>query len=426
MNSLEIYIDPLPSPGVMSAKMWIREGSRADPIHQKGAHQLLGSVLTRGCGPFDYFEIADLIEGCGAGLHCETYEDGFLISLKCLGTDAHRLLPVIGWMLQKPHLETRQIDLERELSIQSLKRQKENPFYLAFDAWRQLAYGASPYGHDPLGAIDDLKLLSKNELIPLSTSLITREKVLVISGTFPIDIEQYINKIEPFDFLLNQDTSDPISINYENSIINRTNKNHSLTLQSIESSQVVIMLGEATVPHGHKDDLLLHLLSCHIGSGMSSQLFIELREKYGVAYDVGVHHPTKEYDSPFLIHASTSNSKSLHTLELLQSCWKDLHEKTISEDELILAKAKYRSQLAHASQTVSQRTERKAHLLGLKLPLNHDQENIKKIESITAEDLQNAANKHLYNPLLSLCGPKHTINKLANKWLANHSYPTKS
>ena len=146
MNPLDIHLDPLNSPGVMSAKVWIRDGSRSDPNGQKGIHQILASLLSRGCGPFGYIQIADLIEGCGAGLHCETYEDGLLISLKCVEKDAYQLIPVIGWMLKHPHLNKGQIELEKQLSIQSLKRQKENPFYLAFDGWRHLAYGHGPYG----------------------------------------------------------------------------------------------------------------------------------------------------------------------------------------------------------------------------------------------------------------------------------------
>ena len=415
MNSLDIYLDPVKSPGVMSAKIWIREGSRADPVRQKGAHQLLGSLLSRGCGPHSHDDVGDLVEGCGAGLHCETYEDGFLISLKCIERDAYTLLPLIGWMIKEPHLKRDQINIEKALSIQSLRRQKENPFYLAYDAWRRLAYGEGPYGHDPLGCIEDLQKIGRSELSLLSKALITRKKILVISGALPADLIKSLKTMEPFSFLKQTSPTSPFE-NSRNSIQKKINKACKLTLQPIETSQIVMMLGLPTISHKHKDDLLLHLLSCHLGSGMSSKLFIELREKNGVAYDVGVHHPTKEYNSPFIIHASTTQEKSKYTLQLLKQCWRNIIDSQLSKESLALAKAKYQSQIAHASQTVGQRAERKAHLLGLNLPLNHDQENLKRIESITSEDLQIAAEKHLKKPLLSLCGPQQAINDIAQEW----------
>ena len=94
--SCDLVLDPVTTTGVLSAKLWIRRGSSADPLGQKGGHQLLSSVLSRGCGPVDHLQLADLVEGCGAGLRCDTHEDGILISLKCRDSDADRLLPALG------------------------------------------------------------------------------------------------------------------------------------------------------------------------------------------------------------------------------------------------------------------------------------------------------------------------------------------
>lgn len=417
MTDLDIYLDPLNSPGVMSAKMWIREGSRADPKDQKGLHQLLGSVLSRGCGPYSNIALSDLVEGAGAGLHCETYEDGYLISLKCNGSDAYKLLPIIGWMIKEPHLKNNQINLEKELSIRSIKRQKENPISLAFDTWRYLAYGNGPYGHDPLGTIEDLQRIDKEDLSILSKKLLRRKKFLVIAGTMPKSLKKEITTMEPFNTL--QDTSSiiqPGTILSKDSKPYRSKQSCTYILRTLETSQVIIMLGSPTIAYANKDNLLLELLTCHLGSGMSSKLFIDLREKHGVAYDVGAHHLKKEHSSPFILHASTTEDKSLHTLKLLKKCWMEIQETQISEGELNLVRAKYRSQLAHTSQTVAQHAERKAHLLGLNLPADYDQRNLKRIESITSKDLMEAAARYLKKPLLCLCGPEKSIRKLAETW----------
>ncbi len=416
MSPLNIALDPIKVPGILAAKMWVNGGSRSDPIGQKGAHQLLASVMSRGCGPYDNIAIADLVEGCGAGLRCDTHEDGLLISLKCSDSDSNRLLPLIGWMITSPHLSSKQIKLERELSLQALQRQKESPFQLSFDGWRHLAYSDGPYGHDPLGVPEDVRTLNREELLPLAERLTKDEQVLAIAGTFPTDLEERIKEMKPFDQLMirrhNQSaksrtkplTKDPI------------NKGATLFLQAQKTGQVVIMLGQPTIPHGHKDDLALRLLSSHLGSGMSSVLFRELREKHGVAYDVGVHHPIRQRAAPFLLHVSTSEEKALITLQLLKNIWEQIKGQLITEDELALTKAKFRGQIAHGSQTVGQRAERRAQLRWLQLGDDYDIKSLQSINSITSNDLQNIARIHLTKPLLSLCGPQQTINKLSKTW----------
>ena len=413
-GSCELVLDPVTTTGVLSAKLWIRRGSSADPLGQRGGHQLLGSVLSRGCGPVDHLQLADLVEGCGAGLRCDTHEDGILISLKCRDIDADRLLPALGWMLRQPHLDEGQIELERDLSLQALQRQKEDPFHRAFDGWRHLAYGQGPYGHDPLGVGVDLEQLRKPELAVLASGLEKRGSVLALSGTIP---DRALERMEQWlGHSRTESGSDDAETPIKQSPDLVSGEKPSLGLQVLPTEQVVLMLGQAALPHGHPDDLALRLLQAHLGSGMSSLLFRRLREEHGVAYDVGVHHPARAGAAPFVMHASTGVERAELSLELLIDSWSELVEDNISEVDLKLAKAKFRGQLAHGSQTTGQRAERRAQLRGLNLPDVHDQSCLNQLDQLRASDLHDAARRHLHSPQLSLCGPEATLESLEKQW----------
>ena len=400
--------------GVLSAKLWIRRGSSADPSGQRGGHQLLSSVLSRGCGPVDHLQLADLVEGCGAGLRCDTHEDGILISLKCRDVDAAQLLPALGWMLRQPHLDEGQIDLEKELSLQALLRQREDPFHRAFDGWRQLAYGSGPYGHDPLGVSVELEKLQKPDLEALAAKLESDGSVLALSGAIP---ERAHEQLQGWLGVTTSETNcsaleSEVTQTPELDLENRP----SIGLQALSTEQVVMMLGQAALPHGHPDDLALRLLQAHLGSGMSSLLFRRLREEHGVAYDVGVHHPARADAAPFVMHASTGVDRAELALELLIKSWCELIEITISEIDLKLASAKFRGQLAHSSQTTGQRAERRAQLRGLNLPDDHDKRCLMQLDQLQAIDLKDAACRHLQTPQLSLCGPSKTLSSLEKQW----------
>ena len=413
MSTTDLVLDPVQTPGVLAAKMWIGCGSSADPIGQRGAHQLLASVMTRGCGSLDAIQMADLVEGCGAGLRCDTNEDGLLISMKCRDLDSPQLLPLLGSMVHEPHLQADQVNLERELSLQALQRQREDPFHLAFDGWRQLAYGAGPYGHDPLGVSSELEKLNAESLRPIATSLSSEPAILALSGSIP---EGLLDQLQA-DGICPQPQSAESDLDVKESS-NRVSLSAEQTvhLHPQSTEQVVLMLGQPTLPHGHPDDLALRLLQTHLGTGMSSLLFRRLREDHGVAYDVGVHHPARAKASPFVLHASTAVDKALTSLDLLMMSWQELMEHTLVSTDLNLARAKLRGQLAHASQTTGQRAERRAQLRGLGLPDKHDHDCMEALETLDGTALRLAASRHLANPLLSLSGPQSAIESLADRW----------
>jgi predicted Zn-dependent peptidase len=260
----------------------------------------------------------------------------------------------------------------------------------------------------------DLEQLEQTELKGLAQNLESEGSVLALSGTIPDGAPERLE-----EWLGPAPTGSNLG-NAEFQARPSSERNHaerpSLGLQPLPTEQVVLMLGQAALPHGHPDDLALRLLQAHLGSGMSCLLFRRLREEHGVAYDVGVHHPARAGAAPFVMHASTGTDRAELSLELLISSWCELMELTIADVDLKLAKAKFRGQLAHGSQTTGQRAERRAQLRGLHLPDDHDQTCLNQLEQLQARDLRNAAQRHLLRPQLSLCGPADTLEALEKQW----------
>ena len=400
----------------MAAKLWIEEGSRADPKDKKGIHQILCSTMLRGCGPYNNKQIAEIVESSGAILNCDTYEDGLLISLKCIESDALKLLPLIGWMITKPSLEIDQIELEKDLTINAIKRQKESTYQQAFDGWRKMIYEDGPYGHDPLGLIDDINRIKRDHLFSLANSLIPRKKTLVIAGNFPIDIDDYIKDSIAFEKINKMNPEEDIRKKYSDKSCIKDKDKSSLFTRSLKTKQVILLLGKSTIKYNNKADILLRLISCYLGYGMSSLLFKVLREKYGVVYEAGVYHPIRESKTPFIMHASTTEEKAILTLQLLKECWDKVIDKEISAEELNLLKIKYKGQIAHSLQSISQKAEHKAHLLGIGLKKDHDEEILIRLESISSKEIRDAANKYLTKPSLSVCSNKEVIHKISKSW----------
>ena len=404
-----------------SLQRWEKQKVRVpvydDPKNKKGIHQILSSTILRGCGPYNNNKLAEIVENSGASLNCDTYEDGILISLKCIESDAYNLIPLIGWMITNPLLEKDQIELEKDLTIKAIKRQKESTYQLAFDGWRKIVYANGPYGHDPLGSISDINKITRDNLLSIGNSLPYRNKNLVISGKYPIDVDRYIKDLTSFKNindvnLIKTKMTEKMKSSENDNIKNKS----SIYTKAIKTQQVILILGKATIKYDNEADIMLRLISCYLGYGMSSVLFKILRERYGVVYEAGIYHPIRENQTPFIMHASTTEEKALFTLKLLKECWEKVIESEITEEELYILKIKYRGQIAHSLQSISQRAEHKAHLLGIGVKENHEKETLLRLESISSKEIRKAANLYLRNPSLSICSNKEVVQKISKYW----------
>lgn len=399
-----------PSPDLVAARLWIAGGSSADPAGQRGAHQLLAGLLTRGCGTLDAEALADLVEGCGAALRCEASEDHLGLHLKCASGDAARLLPLLLQMVLEPRLEPEQIAIERQLNLQTLQRQREDPFHLCHEALRHQLYGNGPYGHDPLGVDTDLVALKRDDLARLQAALGRCGAALVIAGTLPAGLE------EQLALVAGRHGWNPASPGLEIPVAHPEPDADALELVDDDTGQVVLMLGCRIPPLSHPDSLPLRLLQAHLGLGMSSRLFIALREERGLAYDVGVHMPARRGPTPFVWHLSTSAERAEDACTALLDEWEALLQAPITDAALQLAVAKYRGQEAMGRQTCGQQADRHALLLSFGLGADYIDSCLERAEQISSEDLLNVARRCLLNPRLSLCGPSRGLQAAQRAW----------
>ncbi|MFM7640726.1 MAG: M16 family metallopeptidase [Cyanobium sp.] len=405
-----------PGPRVLSARLVIRGGSSADPRQQRGAHQLLAGLMTRGCGDLDAEALADRVEGAGAALRSEASEDALTLALHCAAEDAQDLLPLLLLMVRQPTLQADQVDLERQLNLQTLQRQREDPFQQAHDQLRQLLFDAGPYGHDPLGVEADLAGLERHHLQPLVDQLGEQGAVLVLCGDVPEGIEALLNRtLRDHPWQVGAPPAAPAA--------SPPTAARPIGCLQEDTEQLVLLLGAGTVPYGHPDALALRLLQAHLGAGMSSRLFLALREERGLAYDVGVHFPARCGASPFVVHLSTSAERAAEATSCLLEEWLRLLDTTIPAEALNLALAKYRGQDAMGRQTCGQLADRIALLLSHGLPIDQMEAQLERAGHLTPADLLAASGRWLRQPSLSLVGPRASLQAAEQAW---HHHPLNS
>jgi predicted Zn-dependent peptidase len=164
------------------------------------------------------------------------------------------------------------------------------------------------------------------------------------------------------------------------------------------------MLGYLGCEVKHPDYAGLKLISTYLGNGLSSRLFVELREKMGLAYDVSAFYPTRLDKSPFVVYIGTAPENTAIALEGLNREVERLSQIELSLEELQGAKNKLLGQYALGKQTNGEIAQTYGWYETLELGIEFDEQFPEKITQITPEIVQKLAQKYLTNPYISIVG----------------------
>ena len=391
------------------ASIWIDVGSNMDKGGKRGLNHLLCTLLTRGCDGFDNFAFSNFIESYGAELNHEVFEDGITISFKSLNCYFNKIYPLIDLVINKPTLSEIQFQIVKNLTINSIKKEKENPFNACFNNWKRIVYLSHPYAFNSIGYEEDILNITYEDVL-LEYKNFKRRKKYLISNNLEIKAEE----------LKYQNHSDIHHCKKELYFIkNELSREKRFISTYKESNQIILMIGNQTCPRESNDHFPLKVLESHLSYGMSSTLFKKFRENNGITYDVGVFNSVRKLNAPFLIYLSVANNKALIAFQILCNIWNKLLFSLISDKEISLAKEKLKSSYLISNQSLDDILQRKIQLISYGINPNTYEDHLSEINKVSSVDILNVANKYFAKPFLSLTGEKGTCLDLKNQWINN-------
>jgi predicted Zn-dependent peptidase len=415
-NGIVVLVTENPAADIISARLFLQAGSRWETRSQAGLSHLVAAVVTKGTRNYSSLEIAEQVESIGAGLGTDAAPDYFLVSIKTVSNDFAAMLALAAEVMRYPTFPAAEVELERRLTLQAIRSQTEQPFNVAMDKLRQAIYGEHPYALSGLGTEDSVPALTRDDLVQYHRQFFRPDR-LVISIAGRVEVEAMIEQVQArFGDWQIPDQPLPCPA----SVLLTTTPSQVLTPQ--QSQQSIIMLGyrgpgvggitlEAG-PHSHPY-ATLKLLNTYLGNGLSSRLFVELREKRGLAYDVSAFYPTRLDPAYFVVYMGTAPENTLTALEGLRAEVERLAAIPLSPDELQMAKNKLLGQYALSKQTNAQLAQIFGWYEVLGLGVGFDQDFQAAIAAITPGQAQTAAQQYLSAPYLSLLGPEEWMAQVA-------------
>jgi predicted Zn-dependent peptidase len=182
--------------------------------------------------------------------------------------------------------------------------------------------------------------------------------------------------------------------------------------QNKDLEQVNLVLGFDGVDYFSDLYYPTALYSAVLGSGMSSRLFQEIREKRGLVYSISSFSSSYTDTGSFGIYAGTG-SKEIKELIPVLCDQLNVDAKSFAPEELQRAKALFKSSLLMGNESTSRRAQMNATQQLLFDRVIPQEERMKKINAITLEDLEKARLKIIESAItISAIGPIENLETL--------------
>lgn len=407
-NGMVVLVVENPVADIVAARVFIRAGSIQEAPEHAGVSHLVSAVLTKGTEHRSAHEIAERVESVGASLSTDAATDYFLLSLKTVSADFADILTLAGELLRSPSFPEAEVELERRLTLQAIRSQQEQPLTVALDQLRQAMYRTHPYAQSTLGTETTVAQLTPADLQHYHQTYFRPDNI-VISLTGRVDPAAAIA-------LVNQVFGDwqvppaPLPALSLPAISSQPQQ----TATAQQTQQSIVMLGYLAPPALSPDYVALKLLNTYLGNGLSSRLFVELREKRGLAYEVSAFYPTRLDTSYFVAYMGTAPENTSTALEGLQAEINRLQNTPLTSDELEVSKNKILGQYALSKQTNTQIAQVLGWYEVLGLGVEYDLQFQADIAAVTTEATHEAAVKYFIPPYISLVGPAEAVYEVSS------------
>jgi predicted Zn-dependent peptidase len=293
-----------------------------------------------------------------------------------------------------------EIEKEKGVIVEEINMYEDMPQRHVQDIFAELLYGDQPAGRNIAGTKENVRRMTRDDFVKYKNAhYLPSATTIVIAGSVSFN-EALVEARKHFGGMKHGLKSKKIKTK-------DTQKSPQVLISSKKTDQTHFVLGVRTFDLFSKKNTVLSVLGGVLGAGMSSRLFIKLREDMGAAYYVNAYNNTSLDHGVFQISAGVTNDRTKEVItEILKEC-KKLKDELVPEVEL----EKVKSMLVGNMKLSLEATDDIANFYGIQELLKGEmktiEEKAREIEKVTSKDIQKIAReiftkKHLN---LTLIGP---------------------
>ncbi|MBC7372334.1 MAG: insulinase family protein, partial [Bdellovibrionaceae bacterium] len=396
-NGLKVLLLESHKSPVISVQMWVKTGSADEKKGEEGISHFIEHLVFKGTRKFKVGEIASLVEASGGELNAYTSFDQTVFYVTISKQFADVGLDVISEMMGFPTFDATEIDNEREVVIEEIKRGQDSLSRAGSQLMFSTVFKGHPYSVPVIGYDENVRKFSAKKIADFFHSrYVPRNMFLVISGDFETKdmqkkVEQYFEDFK--DYKLRKTTRPKIKPITKNQ----------LKVQKSTFEQTVAYLAWPAPSVKHKDVPALEVMSLIFGQGDSSRLMNVLRLEKPLTNSIGAYAFTPQDKGVLAISMGLNPENFEESLERIKEQIVEIANKPPTAAEMQKAVTNLASEQIYSLESVDG-IARKAGTLEFYMgDHEHFTTYLKQIYALKPEDISKVAKKYFTDDSLSLC-----------------------
>ena len=391
-NGLQIVHRKTSSP-VVYVGIMVGAGTRHELPSENGMAHYIEHCVFKGTKHYTARQIINHIEGIGGEINAYTTKEETTFYAATLRNHFRTTLHLLADMVLRPTFSKKETDKEVTVILDEIESYNDSPSELIYDDFENMIFEGSSLAMPILGTKKTLRRISKSPDIALNwmqQHYRPERMVLFVLGN--VTTQQVISAAEK-EFGNTEVPRNNTTLHNTKQYYTTLNNTKSRTYRR-HTHQTHVMLGSHAYPLGHPKQLTMFLLNNILGgSSMSSRLYLSLREKYGLVYNIDSQAVPLSDTGYWNIYLACEPQYKDQCLELCHKELKTLRDLRLTSSQLQRALRQLEGQLAISAEN----QENNALAMAKQMLYHHHapawQETFAKVKAITPYQLQEVANE---------------------------------
>jgi predicted Zn-dependent peptidase len=331
-NGVRLLSAPMPQVQSVACFIMLAAGSRYETPDTSGIAHFAEHMFFKGTERRPTAQQIGLeLDGIGAEFNAFTGKEYTGYYVKCAAEHREHAFDVLVDMLRHSKFDPEEIEREKGVIVEEMNMYFDTPRDYISGVYHQLLWDDQPLGWDIIGRKETVRAATRETFLEYIQKWYRSPRMVVgIAGNFPDSVRDELQAL-----LSEVETGDPGAPPPVESV---NGSGPRVKVHSKQSDQAHICMGVPSYPLEHPDRYALQLVGTVLGTGMSSRLFTEVRERRGLAYYVFATNHSYTDAGTLYAQAGVDINRIDDAIETIARELKKIADEPVPADELEKAK----------------------------------------------------------------------------------------
>jgi len=379
-NGIRLVGQCLPWAQTVSVGIWLDVGTKDERDDEAGLAHFLEHMLFKGTRRHTGRKIAQLIDALGGNIDAFTEKELTCFYLRVLPEHLRRGLRLIRELLTEPSLRPKDIEVEKSVVLAEIQSVEDTPEDLVGEVFFDALWDGHPLSRPILGTKESVARFRRATLLKFMRRYYAPQRMVIAAagaireGEFCEVVREIFGDWRRPDAVPSADMPPP-------------NPLAQLRVVARDTEHFYFTIGVPSFPVNDPAHYPAALLDIIVGGGASSRLFMEVRERRGLAYAIGSFSAAFKQAGFFAISGSCVPEKATCLFRVIRNELRRLLKEGLRNGEMERAKTQLKLSLVTAQESVTgtmMRLGRQMLYFGHPIPM---EDILRRVESVTEEEV---------------------------------------